>query len=265
MPHCSEFAWRLCRHVNDERVEHPPSSLNARRSHGYKRGCRKCRAGNRLYRAWVQAWPECSTLSQRVYCKWTRKINAISAASRSPDTSTTEQCSCAVTIKASKIGRRALNQHSTAGSIAFGTDRSLRHRVSSDPIPNPRLNPHPSTFHPRAPLVSFSRRPALSCPRSTPYLSTLYTLRPPLHTVAISAAPQVPQQHSASTAAKVHTLANRVSAHSPAHCSSGGLTAQPTLASHRIADWPCRLLVVVATRPTFRKTPLAALATPGTQ
>jgi hypothetical protein len=185
--------------------------------------------------------------------------------SLSPDTSTTEQCSCAVTIEAATIDRRALIEHSTAGSIAFGTDRSLRHRVSSDPISQPQTK-SPSIHLPPSRPAGVVLSPAC------PVLSSFYTLdtlhtpsRPPLHTVTISAAPQAPQQHSASTAANVHTLANRVSAHSPAHRSSGGLTAQPTLASNRIADWPCRLLAVVATRPTFRKTPLAALATLATQ
>jgi hypothetical protein len=213
MPHCSEFAWRLCRHVNDERVEHPPSSLNARRSHGYKRGCRKCRAGNRLYRAWVQAWPECSTLSQRVYCKWTRKINAISAASRSPDTSTTEQCSCAVTIKASKIGRRALNQHSTAGSIAFGTDRSLRHRVSSDPISQPQTK-SPSIHLPPSRPAGVVLSPAC------PVLSSFYTL--PLDT--LHTPPTTPYRRNiCCTSSTTATLCQ--------HCSQGAYACQSRIRS----------------------------------
>jgi hypothetical protein len=104
--------------------------------------------------------------------------------SLSPDTSTNEQCSCAVTIEAATIDRRALNEHSTAGSIALGTDRSLRHRVSSDPISQPQTKspsihlppsrPAGVVLSPACPVLSsFYTLDTLHTPSTTPYRHNL--------------------------------------------------------------------------------------------
>ena len=84
-------------------------------------------------------------------------------------------------------------------------------------------------------------RPACCCPVLCP--ACLLTPTPPKHhSHSFSAAPRLlppppPQrQHQPNCSQRASPRQSRI--RSPAHRSSGGLTAQPTLASHRIADWP---------------------------
>jgi hypothetical protein len=144
--------------------------------------------------------------------------------------SAAEQCSGEVTIRAASSrsprpqsavlscwSGKARQGRVASRSIAFGTDRSLRHRVSSDPISQPQTKSPSSTLARPAGIVlslSLSLSPSLSLPRSFhPALSS----RP-----SFLCTPS--QQHNtthccttttttAATAANVHILANRTSAH----------------------------------------------------
>ena len=112
-------------------------------------------------------------------------------------------------------------------------------------FPNPSLcqTKSPSIHHPhsRAPLVSLvvSLRPACLPAASLP---CSVTPTPKHHSHSFPTAPRplpppAQQQSTASPHRSQRASPRQSRTRSPAYRSSGGLTAQPTLASHRIADW----------------------------
>jgi hypothetical protein len=124
--------------------------------------------------------------------------------------SAAEQCSGEVTIRAASSrsprpqsavlscwSGKARQGRVASRSIAFGTDRSLRHRVSSDPISQPQTKSPSSTLARPAGIVlslSLSLPPSLflalstlPCPLDLPF-----SARPHNNTIPPTAAPQRP-------------------------------------------------------------------------
>jgi hypothetical protein len=155
--------------------------------------------------------------------------------------SAAEQCSGEVTIRAASSrsprpqsavlscwSGKARQGRVASRSIAFGTDRSLRHRVSSDPISQPQTKSPSSTLARPAGIV-------LSLSLSLPLSSSLFPPCPVLSTFLSLHALTTTQYHPllhhndhycSNRSQRAHSRQSHI--RSPAHRSSGGLTAHRT-------------------------------------
>ena len=130
-------------------------------------------------------------------------------------------------------------------------------------FPNPRLNPHPSTIHTLAPRwCPWSSLSGLPCPVLPCHFDSQALLSLLLCCTTTATSTTTTHCQTRLQPACIASLPRQSRTRSPAHRSSGGLTAQPTLASHRIADWPSAACSPWSRLDQLsRQTPPAAFAT----